>query len=360
MDAMTLKMDAQYKELQSNAKKAKPDLDEDDIPMSREEEAKFMQTFPFSCNALANLVASINLMAYSLYAKLSLETLKPTKMSVRLADRLFQYPVEIAENMLVEVVKSSIPSKEPTSKKEIFTEFDELLAMTADENSNSESDIEEPPFEKLTINTDYKIETSLEEPPTHLELKPLHDNLEYVLLEEPSFLPLLDDKKSIVQKQRRLNLNMQEVVKKEIVNLLDTGIINLIADSPWVSPIHCVPKKGGITVVTNENDVLVPTRTVTGCPWVSPIHCVPKKGGITVVTNENDELVPTRTVTGWKGTENAAADHLLRIENDELSDDSEVDDNFPGETLMEINTKDEPCIIMENSIIMENIIYHGE
>ncbi|GJV80644.1 hypothetical protein Tco_1516514 [Tanacetum coccineum] len=45
MDAMTLKMDAQYKELQSNAKKTKPYLDEDDIPMSREEEAKFMQTF---------------------------------------------------------------------------------------------------------------------------------------------------------------------------------------------------------------------------------------------------------------------------------------------------------------------------
>ncbi|GKC94733.1 hypothetical protein Tco_1160175 [Tanacetum coccineum] len=45
MDAMTLKMDDQYKELQSNAKKTKPDLDEDDIPMSREEKAKFMQTF---------------------------------------------------------------------------------------------------------------------------------------------------------------------------------------------------------------------------------------------------------------------------------------------------------------------------
>ncbi|GKA45506.1 reverse transcriptase domain-containing protein [Tanacetum coccineum] len=59
----------------------------------------------FSCNALANLDASINLMPYSLYAKLSLETLKPTKISVRLADRSFQYPVGIAENMLVEVGK---------------------------------------------------------------------------------------------------------------------------------------------------------------------------------------------------------------------------------------------------------------
>ncbi|GJR16833.1 reverse transcriptase domain-containing protein [Tanacetum coccineum] len=59
----------------------------------------------FSCNALADLGASINLMPYSLYAKLSLKTLKLTKMSVRLADRSFQYPVEIVENMLVEVGK---------------------------------------------------------------------------------------------------------------------------------------------------------------------------------------------------------------------------------------------------------------
>nr|GEU32542.1 reverse transcriptase domain-containing protein [Tanacetum cinerariifolium] len=74
----------------------------------------------------------------------------------------------------------------------------------------------------------------------------------------------MDAKKPIVQKQRRLNLNMQKVVKKEIVKLLDTHIIYPIADSPWVSPIYYVPKKGGITVVTNENDELIPTRTVTG------------------------------------------------------------------------------------------------
>ncbi|GJV26910.1 reverse transcriptase domain-containing protein [Tanacetum coccineum] len=64
-------------------------------------------------------------------------------------------------------------------------------SMTVDENSDSESDTEEPPFEKITINTDYKIKTSLEEPPTDLELKPLPDNLEYVFLEEPSFLPVI-------------------------------------------------------------------------------------------------------------------------------------------------------------------------
>ncbi|GJV85878.1 hypothetical protein Tco_1525776 [Tanacetum coccineum] len=48
------------------------------------------------------------------------------------------------------------------------------------------------------------------------------------------------------------------------MKLLDTGIIYPIADSPWVSPIHCVQKKGGIIVVTNKNDELVPTRTITG------------------------------------------------------------------------------------------------
>ncbi|GJY30316.1 reverse transcriptase domain-containing protein [Tanacetum coccineum] len=103
MDAMTLKMDAEYKELQTNSKKTKLDLDEDDTPVSREDEAKFMQTF-------SDLVASINLMPYSLYAKVSLETLKPTRMSIRLADRSFQYLVGIAKNMLVEVGKFTFPA----------------------------------------------------------------------------------------------------------------------------------------------------------------------------------------------------------------------------------------------------------
>ncbi|GJX15095.1 hypothetical protein Tco_0206853 [Tanacetum coccineum] len=178
-------------------------------------------------------------------------------MSVRLADRSFQYPVGIAKNMLVEVGKFTFPANfvilemeedmiqvkqkqlnlgvgtermifniDSTMKhsysddytyfsinvideileedfdalldegskilhsiegtlleEEIFAEFDKFMTMTADENSYSESDTEDPPFEKITINTDYKIKTSLEEPPTDLELKPLPDNLEYVFLE---------------------------------------------------------------------------------------------------------------------------------------------------------------------------------
>nr|GEZ98270.1 reverse transcriptase domain-containing protein [Tanacetum cinerariifolium] len=138
----------------------------------------FNRTFSF--NALANLGASINLMPYLLYAKLSLKTLKRTEMSVRFANRSFQYPIGIAENMLVEVGKFTFPvdfvilEMEEDSKfsidvvdiileedfdvlldegskilhfiegtlleEEIFTEFDEFMAMNADENSNSESD----------------------------------------------------------------------------------------------------------------------------------------------------------------------------------------------------------------------------
>ncbi|GJS61899.1 hypothetical protein Tco_0656683 [Tanacetum coccineum] len=76
-------------------------------------------------------------------------------------------------------------------EEKLFVEFDEFMAMSIDENSESESDTEEPLFEKITFNIDYKIKTSLEEPPLDLELKPLPNNLEYVLLEEPSFLPVI-------------------------------------------------------------------------------------------------------------------------------------------------------------------------
>ncbi|XP_070018354.1 uncharacterized protein [Nicotiana sylvestris] len=64
--------------------------------------------------------------------------------------------------------------------------------------------------------------------------------------------------------QRRLNPNMKEVVKKEVIKWLDAGIIFPIFDSSWVSPVQCVPKKGGMTVVKNENNELISKRTVMG------------------------------------------------------------------------------------------------
>nr|GEV68994.1 reverse transcriptase domain-containing protein [Tanacetum cinerariifolium] len=72
-----------------------------------------------------------------------------------------------------------------------------------------------------------------------------------------------EDYKPVVQSQRRVNPKIHEVIKKEVIKLLDAGMIYPISDSSWVSPIHCVPKKGGITIVENENNELIPTRLVT-------------------------------------------------------------------------------------------------
>ncbi|GJY51037.1 DNA-directed DNA polymerase [Tanacetum coccineum] len=73
-----------------------------------------------------------------------------------------------------------------------------------------------------------------------------------------------DDYKPVIQPQRRLNLKVQDVVKNEILKLLDSGLIYPISDSLWVSHIHVVQKKGGMTVVLNDNNELIPSRIVTG------------------------------------------------------------------------------------------------
>ncbi|GJV49568.1 hypothetical protein Tco_1439780 [Tanacetum coccineum] len=69
-----------------------------------------------------------------------------------------------------------------------------------------------------------------------------------------------DDYKPTFQSQRKIH----EVIKKEVLKLLDAGMIYPISDSLWVSPVHCVPKKGGITVVANEENELISTPLVTG------------------------------------------------------------------------------------------------
>ncbi|GJU54962.1 reverse transcriptase domain-containing protein [Tanacetum coccineum] len=151
--------------------------------------------------------------------------------------------------------------------------------------------------------------SSIEEPPD-LELKDLPSHLEYAFLEENDKLPVIiakglkndqkealinilkshkraiawkitdikgidprfcthkilmeDDCKPSVQSQRRVNPKIHEVIKKEVIKHLDAEMIYPISDSPWVSPIHCVPKKVGMTVVANEENELILTRLVTG------------------------------------------------------------------------------------------------
>ena len=71
------------------------------------------------------------------------------------------------------------------------------------------------------------------------------------------------DAKPVVDHQRLLNPKMKEVLRTEILKLLEAGIIYPIADSRWVSHVHCVLEKGGITVVPNDKNELIPQRIVT-------------------------------------------------------------------------------------------------
>ena len=66
------------------------------------------------------------------------------------------------------------------------------------------------------------------------------------------------DAKPVVDHQRCLNPKMKEVVRTEILKLLEAGITYPIAESRWVSPVHCVPKKGGIIIVPNDKNELIP------------------------------------------------------------------------------------------------------
>ncbi|GJT09021.1 reverse transcriptase domain-containing protein [Tanacetum coccineum] len=83
-----------------------------------------------------------------------------------------------------------------------------------------------------------------------------HSFCTHMILMEDDFIPA-------VQYQRRVNLKIHEVIKKEVIKLFDGGLIYPISDSMWVSPVHCVPKMGGITVVENDGNELIPTRLVT-------------------------------------------------------------------------------------------------
>nr|GFC15672.1 reverse transcriptase domain-containing protein [Tanacetum cinerariifolium] len=109
-----------------------------------------------------------------------------------------------------------------------------------------------------------KAKSSTEEPP-ELELKEKISDIKGI---DPRFcthkILMEEDYKAAVQSQRRVNPKIHDVIKKEVIKLLDTGMIYPISTSPWVSPIHCVPKKGGMPIVANENNELIPTRLVTG------------------------------------------------------------------------------------------------
>ena len=65
---------------------------------------------------------------------------------------------------------------------------------------------------------------------------------------------LEENAKTSIEHQRRLNPVMKEVVRKEVLKWLKARFIYAILDSPWVSPVHVVPKNGGFTVIRQREE----------------------------------------------------------------------------------------------------------
>nr|GEW93825.1 reverse transcriptase domain-containing protein [Tanacetum cinerariifolium] len=299
------------------------------------------------CLALADLGASINLMPFSVWKRLSLPDLTRMCMTLELADRSISRPVGVAEDVYVKVANYN----EMTAKridvidmacKEysdfLLEEVDAFLAIEDDSTSpkvnqsylDPEGDIllldeflnDNPSLPPPTqgnylpeVRKELKIceaksdKSSIDEPPK-VELKDIHPYLEYAFLEgddkllvinakylsveektalitdlksykraiawklldikgiDPEFythkILIEEDFEPTVQHQRRVNPKIHDVIKQEVIKRLEAGLIYPISDSPWVSPVHCVPKKGGFTFVENEDNELILTCLVMG------------------------------------------------------------------------------------------------
>nr|GEZ06115.1 DNA-directed DNA polymerase [Tanacetum cinerariifolium] len=289
---------------------------------------KFLIPCDFSgmaeCLALADLDASINLMPFSVWKRLSLPDLTPTCMTLELADRSISRLVGVAEDVYVKVgsfhfsadfvvVDFDADPRVPLilgrsflkTGRDLIDVFEgeltlrvgkEAIAFNLDQTSRYYANYSDmtakridvidmaceeysqevleaflnddpslpPPNQRNylpEVRKELKIceaktnKSSVDEPPL-VELKALPPHLEYAFLEE-DFTPA-------VQHQRRVNPKIHDVIKQEVIKLLDAGLIYPISDSPLVSLVYCVPKKGGFIVVENEDNELILTRLVMG------------------------------------------------------------------------------------------------
>nr|GEZ42043.1 reverse transcriptase domain-containing protein [Tanacetum cinerariifolium] len=175
------------------------------------------------------------------------------------------------------VVSNSSQNLTPFNEKFNATYYDpegDILILEALLNNDPE-----PPSNQKdylpSVRKDLKVvkpkNQSSDDVPPEVELKELPTHLEYAFLGEDEKWPVIiakdlnvNEKTALINSQRRVNPKIHDVIKKEVEKLLDAGLIYPISDSPWVSHVHCVPKKGGMTVIKNDENELVPTRLVTG------------------------------------------------------------------------------------------------
>uniref|UniRef100_A0A2N9GZ56 Retrotransposon gag domain-containing protein n=1 Tax=Fagus sylvatica TaxID=28930 RepID=A0A2N9GZ56_FAGSY len=263
--------------------------------------------------ALLDLGASVNLMPYSVYLQLGLGEIKPTMVVLQLADRNGLMKLSFG-HMTLEVNIFNIGKQLVEDDECEVANWVDVVVEDQFHNTYFSDPLEScivmelsgwrPRFEELPKSELKPLPSSIEIP--KLELKQLPSELKYAFLESGDTFPVVISSKLTVEQegslvqllkkhktaigwtiadikgisplvcthklhfeeevktsrepQRRLNPNMKEVVKSEVLKLLDAGIIYPIADSKWVSPTQVVPKKSGVTVVENELGELVPSK----------------------------------------------------------------------------------------------------
>nr|GEW33960.1 hypothetical protein [Tanacetum cinerariifolium] len=295
---------------------------ENDAPQKHPEKlgdpSKFLIPCDFSgmdvCHALADLGASINLMPLFIWKKLFLPKLTPTWMTPELADRSITPPKGVAEDIFIKVGKFYFPTDfvvvdfkvdhpvplilgrsflrtghaliDVYGKEITLRVNDEAVTFNLNQTTRyplhmmicgnptsnfklilSDSSPSLTPFEGSDFILE-EIDAYLKDESISLEIDHADCDpeghiflIEKFLNNDPFQLPSMDLKQG--ESQRRVNPKIHEVIKEAVIKLLDTEMIYPIFDSMWVNTIHCVPKKGDITVVVKKHNELIPTRLVT-------------------------------------------------------------------------------------------------
>nr|GEY04656.1 reverse transcriptase domain-containing protein [Tanacetum cinerariifolium] len=172
----------------------------------------------------------------------------------------FYQPYE-GDILLLEAFLNDDPSLPPPNKGNYMLEVHKELKIC--EAISDKSSVDEPPM----------VELKDLPPPSNMHSWKSHKRAIAWKLSDikginPEFctykILMEEDFKPVVQLQRRVNPRIYDVIKQEVIKLLEAGLIYPISNSPWVSPVHCVPKKGGFKVIENKDNELIPTRLVTG------------------------------------------------------------------------------------------------
>ncbi|XP_070029148.1 uncharacterized protein [Nicotiana sylvestris] len=241
--------------------------------------------------ALCDLGASINLMPYSIFKILGIGQPRATSMRLQMAYRTMKWPLGIIDDVLVRVDKfilladfmiidCEVDYEVPIILKRPFLEIgkpnstevcsfvDRVAEVIVDETS-AMINLDDP-LEAVLLNYDVTEDEGLVEYVNALQgmgsysHDPRKLSLDLENRKTPPTKPSIEEPPVLELKPLPPHLRYVKVVKKEIIKWLDAGVVYPISDSSWTSSVQCVQKRDGVTVVTNEQNEFIPTRTVTG------------------------------------------------------------------------------------------------